>query len=253
MEKHPKHLPGTPCWIDTLQPDVPAAMRFYGALLGWEFEAPAPMPGQLEGEYVVARIGDRTVGGIGQAPAGSPAVWTMFVGVAELEAALVSSEQAGGARLLGPLDAAADGRFAVVTDPDGVAFGVWQIGTLGGIDRSGEPGTLAMCSLHAPDLGRAAAFYGAVFGWTLEPVRGAPFAEWRLADHVVGVASPTRGTDVPPHWSICLAVGDANATAEQAVALGGHVLMPPVDTPAGRSAVITDPQGGVIAVNAPVG
>lgn len=44
-----------------------------------------------------------------------------------------------------------------------------------------------------------------------------------------------------------------DATAEQALALGGHVLMAPVDTPAGRSAVITDPQGGVIAVNAPVG
>jgi predicted enzyme related to lactoylglutathione lyase len=40
-------------------------------------------------------------------------------------------------------------------------------------------------------------------------------------------------------------------TAEHAVALGGRLWMAPMDTPGFRSAVIADPQGGVIAISAP--
>ena len=47
------------------------------------------------------------------------------------------------------------------------------------------------------------------------------------------------------------AVRDADAIAEHAADLGGTVVMGPLDTPGHRSAVIADPQGGVIAVSAP--
>ena len=45
--------PGTPCFVDLMAPDVEAAGRFYGAVLGWEVPAPEPQ----YGGYVVAHVG----------------------------------------------------------------------------------------------------------------------------------------------------------------------------------------------------
>jgi predicted enzyme related to lactoylglutathione lyase len=64
-----------------------------------------------------------------------------------------------------------------------------------------------------------------------------------MLDHGVGVA-------VPPHWSVNFAVRDADAMVEHAADLGGTIVMAPMDTPGFRSAVIADPQGGVIAISA---
>ena len=40
---------GVPCWVDTDQPDVDPARRFYGDLFGWKFEdaVPAGAPGSI--------------------------------------------------------------------------------------------------------------------------------------------------------------------------------------------------------------
>lgn len=77
----PHHYPpGVPCWVDTWQPDPQIAARFYGALLGWEFDEPRPMPGGLEGQYLVARLGGLAVAGIGQAPGNlTAAVWSTHI------------------------------------------------------------------------------------------------------------------------------------------------------------------------------
>ena len=46
---------------------------------------------------------------------------------------------------------------------------------------------------------------------------------------------------------------DADATAVKAAELGGSVVVPPFDTPVGRIAVLSDPQGAMFSVikNAP--
>ncbi len=245
------YAPGTPCWVDSLQPDPRTALRFYGPLFGWSFDDPTPMPGGLDGEYFAARLRGRLVTGIGQAPESSPAVWSTYVRVEEIEETIAHAQQAGGTLLAGPMDAGLDGRLAVLVDATGVAVCLWQAGQRVGAEITGEHNTWAMSSLHTTDPQRANAFYAALFGWTIEPVAGAAFSQWWLSDRIVAVVSATDGVAVPPHWSVSFTVGDADATAEHAVALGGGVLMAPTDTPGFRSAVIADPQGGVIAISAP--
>jgi uncharacterized protein len=241
---------GTPCWVDTWQPDPRAAMQFYGPLLGWSFDEPVSLGDGLEGEYFTARLAGRRVAGIGQGPPSSPAVWSTYVRVGDVDEALGSAEAAGGSRLLGPLNVGSDGRLGLLTDATGVPFGVWEAGARIGAERMGEPGAWAMSSLHSTDLERAQAFYGGLFGWELEPATEAPFRQWRLSGQVVAVATGTDGVSVPAHWSVNFAVRDPDAVVDQAAALGGAVLMAPFDTPGFRNAVIADPQGGVIAVSA---
>ncbi len=257
---------GVPCWVDTLQPDPKAAVQFYGPLLGWTFDTPVAMPDGLAGEYLAARCDGRLVAGIGQAPPGLPsAVWTTYVAVVDVDATAARVGGAGGGIIVGPIAHGGEGRLAVLTDPVGVAFGIWQAGVRRGAERVNEPGSWTMSSLHARDCEVSARFYGETFGWRLESAPHAPIAFWRLDGRVggepgqpmprdvVGVLAPIDADDpTPPHWSVAVLVADADATARQAAELGGTVLLAPTDTPGFRRAVVADPQGGVVAITARV-
>ena len=263
----PYHYPpGAPCWVETLQPDPYIAARFYGALLGWQFDEHRRMPGDLDGQYLIARIGGLAVAGIGQAPRGLPAaVWSTHICVDSIEETITRTASARGAILVGPLEAGSAGRQAVLADADGVAFCIWQPGDRAGAQLVNEPGSWAMSSLHTPSTERAEAFYTTVFGWKLEAQPHARTALWRLPGYVggpkdqpmprdvVAVMTPLEDpTEIPPHWAVNFRVEDVDVVAERATDLGGTLVMRPMTTPGFRSAVIADPSSGVIAVSAPL-
>lgn len=108
---------GAHCWVDTFQPDPESAARFYGALFGWSFEKPHPMPSGLQGQYRVARAGGRMVAGIGQASQGLPAVWTTYIRVDDVNRTVADATAAGGGVLLGPPRPAATGGWSCSATP----------------------------------------------------------------------------------------------------------------------------------------
>jgi hypothetical protein len=55
--------------------------------------------------------------------------------------------------------------------------------------------------------------------------------------------------EVPPHWSITFAVGDADASAEKASELGDTVLVAPLDAGPTKIAVVSDPAGATFTVS----
>ncbi len=65
----------------------------------------------------------------------------------------------------------------------------------------------------------------------------------------MAVMAPTgdAAAAVSTHWNVNLRVEDADATVEQAAALGGQVIAPALDTP-GFRAVLADPQGAVFSI-----
>ena len=247
---------GAPCRVDTFQPEPAAAAQFYGALLDWTFDDREDLPA---GAYWRARREGRVVAGIAQAPPGvSAAVWSTYVGADDLAAAVARATGAGASVVTGPVEGSC-GRFAVLTDPEGIAFSVWE-GR--GAELVSVPGAWAMSALHTPDPDASAAFYGAVFGWRADPMPDAPLQFLRLPgyagapgrgvpDDVVAIMAPALPA-VPPHWAVSMRVDDVDATAALAAQLGGTILVPPVDAAANRSAAIADPQGGVVALVAPL-
>ncbi len=190
--------PGVPCWVETLQPDARAAIVFYAGLFGWQASAPGPMPGG--GEYFVARIADDDVAGIATLPSGGIAhpQWTTYVAVDDVVTALRRATAAGGRTVVEPLDASPAGRLAIVEDPGGATFGLWQARERGGAQRINEPSAWAMSALRTADLDRANAFYGAAFGWTAEPFDAGPDRTvlYRLAGYVGGTPQQPVPRDV---------------------------------------------------------
>lgn len=99
MSKRNGYPGGVPCWVDTIQPDVDAAVRFYAGLFGWRFGDPGPLASEGGGApaaYFVARLRDREVAGIGAAPPGAPPpppAWSTHVRVESARARRVELEQ----------------------------------------------------------------------------------------------------------------------------------------------------------------
>ena len=262
-ERH-TYQPGVPCWVDTWQPDPHAAADFYGAFFGWEFTGSGPMPGAPSGNYFVARLRGCDVAAVGSRPEGAPPkpAWTTYIRVDSADDSATKVSNAGGGIVMQPSDVSPAGRLAVVTDPQGALFSVWEPRQREGAQLVNAPGAWAMSMLNTRDPEGAKGFYGKVFGWETDTF-GTGDDEvtlWRLPGYVggepeqpvprdvVAVMLPTNG-DVPSHWSANFWVDDADATAAKAADLGGTILVPPFDTPVSRDAVIADPQGAVFSVS----
>jgi predicted enzyme related to lactoylglutathione lyase len=258
MSERDDYQPGVPCWIDTLQPDPEAAMAFYGALFGWQFAGPGPMG------YFVARLRGRDVAGVGSQPAEGPAsaaTWNTCVYAKSAEEAAEKARSAGGAVLVEAFDVLPAGRLAILADPAGAAFGAWEPRERKGAQLVNEPGAWAMSHLSVSDPKCAAAFYGALFGWTTETFgEGAgAFTVFRLPDYVGGepqqpvsrevVATMAASDDAPPHWGVNFWDHDVAATAAKAVELGGSTIAAPFDTPISRMAVLADPHGASFSIS----
>jgi predicted enzyme related to lactoylglutathione lyase len=113
------NAPGALSWADTATTDAPAAQAFYAAVLGWRFETMSEAP-----PYWVIFNGERSQGGMTVPPPGVPSNWFPYFGVAAIEETLERAEASGGKPFMGPIEVPNGGRFALIQDPQGAAFGV---------------------------------------------------------------------------------------------------------------------------------
>lgn len=244
--------PGTPCWTDLATPDLPDARRFYPELFGWTSTV-TPQP--EAGGYTVFRRDGRRVAGAG--PPATPdqvPIWSTYVATDDADLLAGRVTAAGGQVFVPPFEVFDQGRMAVFSDPAGAALSVWQPMAMPGAELFDSPGALAWTELVTPDPEGARVFYELVFGWQPEEqtVDGVPYTGWRLGDRIVaGMTSPPDGTfpaGLPAYWTVYFGVSDTDEAAAHAVRLGGQVLVPPHDSPRGRSTALRDPRGGLFSV-----
>lgn len=253
------HAPGVPSWIDLATPDVAASKEFYGALFGWDFDdQPTDRPGV---HYTMAaKNGHSAAGMMALSPemGDMPPVWTTYVTVDDAAAAAARVEAAGGAVYRPPMDVMDAGRMAVVADPVGAVFAVWQpIGHVG-CEVVNEAGAYSWAELVTPDPLAVAPFYADVFGWSEQTAvmsAGSPYTVFHVEgghpDGIAGaMAPPVDG--MPSFWSVYFQVADAAETVETARAHGAVILMEPMSMPeVGTLASVQDPHGAVFGVMAP--
>ena len=105
-------------WFEVMGQDADKLRRFYGDLLGWEFDTNNPM------QYGMVAAGqDGIAGGIGQAPDSARGWTTFYTKVGNLESAIARAESLGSTVLL-PIQELPDTRIAVVSDPEGNPVGL---------------------------------------------------------------------------------------------------------------------------------
>jgi hypothetical protein len=254
MSERTSYAPGTPCWIDLGTPDQDAAAEFYGALFGWSVEEDENA--EQTGGYRVAMLRDKAIGGVMKLmQEGQPPAWSTYIAVSDVDATVAKAQGAGGSVIAEPMDVLDYGRMAFLADPTGAVFGLWKAGRNVGAGLVNEPGALSWNELNTRDPGAAKAFYGAVFGWDFEDNDMGELGTYttlKLGEDMVGgmLDMNARGVpeEIPAHWQVYFAVEDTDATIEQAKQRGGSAMVEPVDIPAGRFAILTDPHGASFAV-----
>jgi uncharacterized protein len=249
-----RHAPGSFCWAELATTDPVVAKSFYGSLFQWGAEDQSMGEGMA---YTTLQVqGQPAAGMYGLTPdmlkQGVPPHWMVYFTVLDAAQATARAKELGGKVVAGPLDAHDIGRMAVIEDPTGASFAVWQPLRHIGATIVNEIGTPFWPELDTRDTAKAEAFYTRLFGWSAKNSQVAmPYTEWQLGGKSLGGMMEMNGRSgqEPPHWMIYIMVADCDATAQKAVQLGGTMCVPPTDIPkVGRFAVLGDPQGAYFSI-----
>jgi uncharacterized protein len=253
MGERTQHTPGTFSWADVNTTDQEGAKAFYSALFGWQI---TDMPAGEGVEYSMAAVDGKWVAAISPQPemqrdAGAPPAWNSYITVPDVDAAAAKAAELGATVHAPPFDVMDAGRMAVVQDPQGAWFLLWQPKDHIGAQLVNADGALSWNELGSPDLDGSAAFYGDLLGWTTEPMEGAdpPYLIIKTADgHSNGGIRPPAPPGTPPFWLVYFATVDIDATLADVTRLGGTVLVGSTDIGIAKIAVVQDPQGAVFAL-----
>ncbi|MFE7271217.1 VOC family protein [Streptomyces sp. NPDC057623] len=227
---------GVPCWVDVQLADVEAGKRFYGELFGWDFEEAydSTVWARLDGDRVAA-LSRKTDGRM-------PTVWTVYFATPDARALGERIREAGGQVVIPPVPMGAGlGAAALVTDPEGAVFALWQAGSHQGFGRRHEAGTFAWAQLYARDAEAANRFYGTLF-------QDALFGPDAKPDFGRAAVSEVFPEMMPPHFLVHFRVASCEEALGTVNRLGGRVQVPPFETSYGTVAVVTDDQGASFAV-----
>jgi predicted enzyme related to lactoylglutathione lyase len=113
-----------------------------------------------------------------------------------------------------------------------------------------DNGVPSWVDVQVPDTAKAAAFYGALFGWDVQtgPPEAGGYGIAHLRGRTVAGIGP-QPTPGPAVWASYVNVDSADDTAAKVTANGGALLMPPFDVmDVGRMCFFSDPSGAVIGM-----
>jgi len=254
------HAPGTFSWPELATTDQKAGITFYRDLFGWKVNEQPMGPGEtytmfeMRGKPVAAAYTMRPE----EKQTGAPPHWNNYVTVANADEAAKKAQSLGAKVFAPPFDVMDVGRMAVLQDPTGAVFQVWQPKKHIGAMIVNEPGALCWTELTTSDLKAAEKFYIGLFGWT--PKHGAPSAGMEYTEmsnngqQGVGMMPKPPGmpAHIPSYWMPYFMVTDVDGSAVKAKQLGGKTMVGPQDIEKlGRFAIVRDPQGAVFAIFAP--
>lgn len=255
MSERTEYKPGTFCWADLVTTDTASAKRFYTSLFGWEATDVPAGPSV----YTMFRQDEKDVCALYELSAemakqGVPAHWQSYASVANVDESAAKATELGGNVIAPPMDVMEAGRMAVVQDPTGAHFALWQANKNIGAGIVNEPFALCWNELLTRDTEAAVKFYAGLFGWTTNQSTspmGAVYTGFKNGNDLAGGMLEIRPEwgPVPPNWVVYFSVDNCDAIIEKATGLGAKAVMPAMDIPeVGRICQLHDPLGAYFAI-----
>lgn len=255
MSEMTSYEPGTPSWVDMATTDAEGARSFYTGLFGWETE---DMPAGESGTYTMCSLHGKPVAAFYEMDEkmrerGVPPMWLTYISVADVEASSGKAKDAGGQLHADPFAVGESGRMALVQDPTGAMFALWEAREHPGAAIVNEAGTMIWNELASDDPDKAGSFYAELLGWDAngEDVGGEPYTTFKAGDKTVGGALPKEALPegVPSHWTVYFGVDDCDEAVDKAKELGAELMFGPQNLgEIGRMAALKDPQGATFSV-----
>jgi len=265
MAEVTRHCPGMFCWVELNTVDMLAANRFYGEMFGWRRSF---MPLEDGSFYTLLQLNGKDVGAFHEVyeetrETEATTGWRLYIATDDVDKSVQKALSLGGALLSPPVEVSDVGRVAVMQDPTGAIFALWQARNHIGAEVINQSGALSWQELVTTDFETAKNFYANLFGWqTQTRVAGArnytTFKPKRGLQETGGI-QPLQGSlqetlsDNGSQWLASFAVENFDQSLHKAQRLGATLKTAPADVPnVGRYAVLEDPQGALFSlVSAP--
>ncbi len=254
MGERSEYAPGAFSWVDLSTTDQEAAKTFYAGLFGWAADDQPVGDGV---HYSMQEIRGLDVAAISPQPqqqrdAGVPPLWNSYITVASADEAAERAGQLGATVHAPPFDVMDAGRMAVIQDPQGAFFMVWEPRANIGAQLVNAHGAFCWNELFTPDVDASLSFYGDLFGWTSHPFEGSPEPYYVVQNQGRGNGGvrPLGDSGMPPAWLVYFAVEDVEASLSQVESLGGNRVAGPIDIGVAKVGIARDPQGATFALYA---
>ena len=253
---------GTPIWFELTTPDQDKAQAFYKAVAGWSI---APSTMAEHGGYRIANASDgEGVAGLMTPPPGMGGIpgWMPYFASDDVDAMTAKVQELGGSLFFGPMDIPQVGRFAVVGDPQGVAFTLMKGASpedstaFKMMPGAASLGHAVWIELATPDPDAAFDFYGSLFGWSKQGAMPmgemGEYAFIGKEEFRPGAVMSSEATGAAARWNWYVHVVDIDGAIATAKDQGGTLLQGPNQIPGGDySANIKDAQGFTIGLVGP--
>lgn len=236
-------------WHELVTPDANAAHAFYGKAIGWKAQ-----PWEDDSSYVMFAAPRGPIGATVAADSTSPH-WLPYIGTGDIEKTIELAKQKGGS-VAKTVDKLSTGsRHAVLKDPYGAAFGVYESAQDYGKVTPPKAGEHSWHELTSPDHHAAFDFYAALFGWEkLQEHDMGPMGTYLIyglnGEPLGGMMKPMDNGQGSA-WLSYVHVKDVNQTAKKVKSAGGQIINGPMEVPGGDWIIAAvDPQGAVFAAHA---
>jgi predicted enzyme related to lactoylglutathione lyase len=121
--------PGALCWTELTTSDPAKAEAFYTSLVGWVAKHSAPGAPMPYTEFTVAGANGPSIGmmpKLPHMPPDMPSFWLPYFQVTRVDDTVTRAGTHGAQVHMAPQDIPGTGRFAVLVDPQGAAFAVYE-------------------------------------------------------------------------------------------------------------------------------
>ena len=253
-------------WYELMTTDAAAAKSFYDAVVGWSIDAQPSGDSAVDYRMICRADGGHAGGLLALTEAmcanGARPGWFGYVQVADVDAAVATFTDAGGALMM---DNSMDGvgRMALVTDPQGAPIYVMtptppadRPDATSDVFSFHEAQHVRWNELATSDQDAAIGFYTGLFGWRQDGAMPmGEMGDYKFIHHGDGmIGAVMRKPEGMPRsaWLFYIGVDDIDRAIDAVGTGGGAVMHGPNEIPGGEFTVVcVDPQGAAFGIVGP--
>ena len=231
-----------PCWIDVMvetEEQHHDLRAFLSTLFDWTWDLGGPEMGY----YSIASLNGAPVLGLGRTEGGHGAPTTYF-STSDIDATVERGTELGATVVMPSSQVMELGFMAVLTDPSGASFGLWQPGTFHGFGVEYEVNAPGWFDHVSSDPQKAGEFYAGLTGFQLTSMEG----DMRIlqnGEQWYASVSHSQAEDAP-HWQPIFVVDSLKRVHEVVPRHGGAILVEEMPVPGSAICVFTEPVNGTV-------
>ncbi|MEM9649179.1 MAG: VOC family protein, partial [Bacteroidota bacterium] len=196
-------------------------MAFYEAAFGWNFYE--------SNGYYSAYQGEQEICGLYETPEKfkqmqMPHFWMSYIQVSSVAQTVEKARKLGG--IVEMVEESAMGKVALIRDPQGAGFTVYEGDQLTHTRTLNQPGTLIWNELHVSNAAKVIPFYEGIFDWRFEEQDYGTYHIWNSEDEHIADLMEMSNADKGKYeyWVCSFGVENLTKTRDKIQSLGGTLV-----------------------------